>query len=86
MKIKAYERFRRAYRELPSDVQKRVDKQIAFLSENIYHPSLRAKKIKGREGIWEVRVDYHHRRTFEIIEDTIFLRVVGSHGVVLKNP
>lgn len=86
MKIKAYERFRRSYRELPSDVQKRADKQIAFLSENMYHPSLRTKKIKGREGIWEARVDYHHRLTFEIIEDTIFLRVVGNHDAVLKNP
>jgi hypothetical protein len=57
-----------------------------FLSENIHHSSLRAKKIKGREGIWEARVDYHHRFTFEIIKDTIFLRVVGNHDVVLKNP
>jgi len=86
MKIKAYERFRRAYRGLPSEVQKRVDKQIAFLSENIHHPSLRAKKIKGRVEIWEARVDYQHRLTFEIIEDTILLRVVGNHDVVLKNP
>jgi mRNA interferase RelE/StbE len=86
MKIKAYARFQRAYRELPSDVQKRTDKQIAFLSENMNHPSLRAKKIKGREGIWEARVDYHHRLTFELAGDTIFLRVVGSHDHVLKNP
>jgi Txe/YoeB family toxin of Txe-Axe toxin-antitoxin module len=42
--------------------------------------------MKGREGIWEARVDYHHRLTFEIDEDTIFLRVVGNHDVVLKNP
>jgi hypothetical protein len=52
----------------------------------MYHPSLRIKKIKGREGIWEIRVDYHHRLTFEIADDTIFLRVVGNHDVVLKNP
>jgi mRNA interferase RelE/StbE len=86
MNIKAYERFRRAYRELPLDVQRRIDKQVTFLSENMHHPSLRTKKIKGREGIWEARVDYHHRLTFEIVKDTIFLRVVGNHDVVLKNP
>jgi mRNA interferase RelE/StbE len=86
VKIKAYERFRRAYRELPPSVQRKIDKQITFLAENIYHPSLRTKKMKGIEGIWEARVDYHHRLTFEIAEDTIFLRVVGNHDAVLKNP
>lgn len=50
------------------------------------HPSLHTKKIKGSEGIWEARVDISYRLTFEIIEDTIFLRVVGNHDEVLKSP
>jgi len=86
MKIKAYEKFRRTYRELPSNVQRKTDKQIAFLSEKMHHPSLRSKKIKGREGIWEARVDYNYVLTFEIVGDTMFLRVVGNHDEVLKNP
>ena len=49
-------------------------------------PSLHTKKIKGKEGIWEARVDIHNRMTFEIISDTIYLRVVGNHDDVLKNP
>jgi len=47
---------------------------------------LHTKKIKGKEDIWEVRVDIHYRMTFEIIGDTIYLRVVGNHDDVLKNP
>jgi len=47
MKIRAYQTFRRAYSELPLKIQTKVDKQISLLSENIHHPSLRAKKIKG---------------------------------------
>ena len=86
MKIKAYKRFLTAYQELPQNVQKKVDKQIRFLSRDFKYPSLHTKKIKGREGIWEVRIDIHHRLTFEIIEDTIFLRVAGNHDEVLKNP
>jgi hypothetical protein len=50
------------------------------------HPSLRTKKIKGREDIWEARIDLHYRMTFEIEAETIFLRVVGHHDEVLKNP
>lgn len=68
------------------NIQQRIDKQIALLSENLAHPSLHTKKIKGREGIWEARVDIHYRITFEIIEDTIYLRVVGHHDEVLRTP
>lgn len=86
MKIKAYKRFRKAYRNLPENVQKKADKQIAILSKDLQHPSLHTKKIKGSKGIWEARIDIHHRLTFEIIEDTIFLRVAGNHDEVLKRP
>ena len=86
MKIKAYKRFLKAYRSLPENVQRKVDKQIALLSEDFKHPSLHTKKIKGREGIWEARIDIHHRLTFEIIEGTIFLRVAGNHDEVLRSP
>lgn len=41
---------------------------------------------QGSKGIWEGRVDISYRLTFEIIQDTIFLRVVGNHDEVLKNP
>ena len=76
MNIKAYKRFEKFC----------TDKQIKLLSEDFNHPSLHTKKIKGSPGIWEVRVDIHYRMTFEIIADTIFLRVIGNHDEVLKNP
>ncbi|MBI3583105.1 MAG: hypothetical protein HY096_04040 [Nitrospinae bacterium] len=86
MKIKAYVRFERCYQDLPKSIQKKVDMQIKILANDFRHPSLHTKKIKGSEGIWEVRVDIFYRLTFEIIEDTIFLRVVGNHDEVLKSP
>jgi len=86
VKIKAYQTFRATYQELPSAIQKKVDRQLALLAEDFRYPSLHTKKIKGREGIWEARVDLHYRLTFEIAEDTIILRVVGNHDEVLKNP
>ena len=86
MRIKAYKRFLKAYQNLPDNVQRKIDKQIALLSRDLKHPSLHTKKIKGKEGIWEERIDIHHRLTFEIIEDTIFLRVAGNHNEVLRSP
>ena len=44
------------------------------------------KKIKGTKGIWEARIDINYRISFEIIGDTIFLRVIGNHDEVLKKP
>ena len=86
MKIKAYKRFKQAYRDLPKNIQKKTEKQPIFLIDNMHHPSLHTKKIKGRKGIWEARIDFHYRFTFEIIEETLFLRVVGNHDEVLKKP
>ncbi len=86
MKIKAYRTFRETYQELPKSIQKKVDRQLSLLADDFCYPSLHTKKIKGREGIWEARIDLHYRMTFEIIEDTIMLRVVGNHDEVLKNP
>jgi len=86
MKIKAYKKFERSYRQLPENIKQKTDKQLSLLTNNFRHPSLHTKKIKGRESIWEVRIDYHYRLTFEIIEETIFLRVAGHHDEVLKHP
>jgi mRNA-degrading endonuclease RelE of RelBE toxin-antitoxin system len=61
LKVKAYESFKKAYKILPHTIQIKVDKQIEILEANYLYPSLHTKKIKGTEGIWEVRVDIHFR-------------------------
>jgi len=86
MKIRAYKTFKKAYRKLPADIQDKIDKHIDILAGDFRHPSLHTKKMKGKDGIWEVRVDDFYRLTFEIIDDTIFLRIVGNHDDVLKKP
>ncbi len=86
MRVKAYKSFKKRYQNLPVAIQDKVDRQIEQLSNNFKYPSLHTKKIKGKEDIWEARVDDFYRLTFEIVEDTIFLRVVGNHDDVLKNP
>ncbi|TLD40556.1 MAG: hypothetical protein JETT_3193 [Candidatus Jettenia ecosi] len=51
MNIKAYERFKNSYQNLPEHIKKKVDKQIKILSNNFRHPSLHTKKLKGKIGI-----------------------------------
>lgn len=86
MKIAVTASFRQDYDNLPIQTRKKVDRQTNFLADNLRHPSLRAKHIKGQNDIWEARVDRFYRFTFKIIADTIFLRRVGTHDKTLKNP
>jgi mRNA interferase RelE/StbE len=73
--------FPRQYRKLPKLVQKKVDRQLQLLAQDIRHPSLRARKMQNTEHIWECRVDYHYRMTFKFIDNTIILRSVGTHEI-----
>ena len=86
MKLLAYQRFRKSYQHLPLAIQRKVDKQLRFLAEHPRHPSLQVKPIKGATGLWEARVDLQYRMTFEMVGDTIYLRVVGNHDDVLRRP
>jgi len=78
--------FLEDYEDLPKGIQERVEKAVALLAADLRHPSLRAKKIRGAEGIWEARVTMHYRLTFKILKGGILqLRRVGTHGI-LKAP
>ena len=81
------ERFRKSVLELRPEARDRLKKQIGLLAANPRHPSLRVKKIKGTGSIFEARVDYSIRLTFEFGENRrIILRVVGPHDEALKKP
>ena len=84
MKIVRVSHFKKDYKSLPQQIQKRVDKQLTLLLTNIRHPSLRVKKIHSYPGVWELRVSREYRLTFQVEEDTFLLRRVGTHDVLGK--
>jgi mRNA-degrading endonuclease RelE of RelBE toxin-antitoxin system len=45
--------FLRSYRKASPAVQQAFDKQSALLLQNLYHPSLRAKKYSGADNLWQ---------------------------------
>jgi len=47
MNIKAYKRFKQAYRGLPKNIQKKTAKQLVLLAEDMRHPSLHTKIINN---------------------------------------
>jgi mRNA-degrading endonuclease RelE of RelBE toxin-antitoxin system len=81
MKVVFTKPFVRDYRNLPSNIQKLIDKQIGRLIENPRHPSLQTKKMEGHKSIMEARITLEYRMTFQIVGDTYILRRVGTHSV-----
>ncbi|MBI4079473.1 MAG: DNA helicase [Candidatus Levybacteria bacterium] len=78
MRIAKTKEFVKRYTKLPKFIQKKVDKQIRYLTTDVFHPSLKAKKMVGVH-FWEARVDKSYRFTFEKTGDTLTLRTVGPH-------
>ena len=78
MKILYSQRFLKSYKKLPLYIRQKADKQIKHLLMDLHYPSLRSKKMEGK-NLWEARVDRSYRFTFEKSEDTIILRTVGPH-------
>lgn len=86
-KIKFTKHFLKSFARLPQSVQEKVKKQIALLAENPRYPSLQAKPIQGAPGIFEARVELEYRLTYQReADDTLVLRVVGSHEKTLRKP
>jgi mRNA-degrading endonuclease RelE of RelBE toxin-antitoxin system len=85
MKLEFTKAFIKDYRELPSNIQKITDKNLALLIANSKHPSLHVKKMNDPRNIWEGRVTDSYRFTFQVKGETCFLRRIGAHDM-LRNP
>jgi hypothetical protein len=79
MRLFYTERFRQNYADAPAVIQKRCDKQLAFLVQDIRHPSLRAKKYDELRNIWQGRITQSWRFYFMIQEDTYYLLDLMPH-------
>ena len=86
MKIIRTDRFKNTWGQLDEKGKKSARKAIENLITNIKYPSLRVKKIKGTNKIWEARAGRSLRMTFEIDADILILRNIGHHDETLKQP
>lgn len=71
-------RFKKQYKKLPANIQRKFIKQLQFLLSNYRHPSLQTRKMEGIDR-FEARIDIHYRFTFELDEKNIILRTIGPH-------
>lgn len=92
MKYRRTARFKKAFKGLPKTIKTKVAKVFSLFQESPQHPSLGIKKIKGRENIWEGRVNDFYRFTFEyqIDPDTderiCLFHNIGRHDILDHDP
>jgi len=84
-KLKSSKSFDKDIGNLPPNIKKLLEKQLGFLMDDPFHPSLKTEKIDKKRGIWAARVNIKYRFTFTMVGDVYFLRRVGDHDKVLKN-
>ena len=78
--------FLEGVEKLPADVKKALKKRLDIMADNPGYPSLRTKKIKGHENIFEASITINMRMTGEYFVDGILLRNIGEHDKTLHNP
>jgi len=75
-------RFRRDYKKLTPQSQKRINQALLQMERDLKHPSLEIKKLKGTNSIWEARASKSLRITFNLKGKLIIFRTVGEHKIL----
>lgn len=82
MKRVLTKRFTADFLELPQSLQRLTLRKLELLEENLLHPSLRVKKMRGVGDIYEGSVNMSYRFMFEIDGDRLVLLRIGPHKVL----
>lgn len=86
MNIYFSDHFLKSVRQLPDDIKKSLKEKLDLMANDPKYPSLRTKKIKGHDKIFEASITMNVRMTWEYYEDGILLRTIGEHDKTLNNP
>ncbi len=79
------DRFQKNYRKLSEAERKQVQDKVRILAENPMHPSLRTKKIKGSNALFECSVNMDIRIIWYYEgSELILLLDIGHHDVLSR--
>ena len=78
-------RFDKSFVKLPEDIQEATYEKLELFHKDPKHPSLRVKRMRGTNAIWEMSVTMNYRITFAEADTAIILRKIGTHDI-LSNP
>lgn len=80
MKSHTTERFRRAFKNLPREVQDQARRAYSLFERDPYHPSLRFKQVHSTRPIYSVRINVDYRALGVRGGETIIWFWIGSHA------
>ena len=80
MKSHTTERFRRAFQNLPREVQDQARKAYSLFERDPYHPSLRFKQVHSTRPIYSARINVDCRALGVRDGETILWFWIGSHA------
>jgi len=87
MKHRRTDRFKKAFKNLPREIQEKAIRAFRLFRDDPGHPSLSIEQISGTDGIWSGRIDIQYRWTFHYEQDPqtgeriCVHRVIGTHDV-----
>lgn len=85
-------RFRKSFEALPLTIQEKAIKAFSLFKQDSNHPSLVIKKMKGKDGVWEGRINDFYRFTFHHEDDpnlkdkVCVFRNIGPHDILDHSP
>ena len=83
-KIAYTERFKKAFKLLSIIEQKQFQNKMYLFIENILHPSLRTKKIKGHKDLYESSINMDIRIIWYFENESLIILVDIGHHDILK--
>ena len=90
MKARRLWSFKADFDKLPTEIQALARGKFKLFLENPNHPSLRVKKMQGRDGIWEGHINIQYVFTFSWDSDSdtgeqkAVFRRIGTHQIYDK--
>ena len=80
MKSRTTSRFRKAFAELPKDIQDKAREAYRKFQDDPTHPSLRYKQVHPNRPIYSVRITLNYRALGVRDDDEIVWFWIGSHS------
>jgi addiction module RelE/StbE family toxin len=85
MKITYTNRFKKNYKKFSEKDKEIIKKKIKILSLDLIHSSLRTKKIKGTDGLFECSVNMDIRIIWSYHNNEIIILLdIGRHDILQK--
>lgn len=90
MKFRRLQSFNNDFENLPLTLQQQAKEKFKLFADNPippFHPSLRIKKMKGFESVWEGHITRGYVFTFMQTQDeatgeiTYLFRRIGTHSI-----